>query len=417
MNPSLEKRGTGPNSDIINPLPWLLNALGGSLPTISGITVTPLRAMGVATVYACVRVLSDTISTLPLEVHQRKGKQRELSVAHPLFNLLNLQPNEDMSSVNFRGALQSNLSLMSNGYAEIRRDPDGDVTGMYPINSSRMDVSRDPSSGKITYRLNDTSKVLKAENLLHLRHNTLNGIFGLSTTQTVRDVIGLAIALQENASKFFGNGSRPAGVLEHPMSLSPEAQDRLKKQVADSTSGANAYSLLLLEEGMKFSKERSENKDSQFIEAKDAQNLEICRVFGVAPHKVGIQHGSSKGNNIEEENIGFVTDTIRPECIRWEQEMDIKLLTAEERDQGFCCRFDLDALLRTNVAARYDAMAIGRQWGFLSQNDCRSRENLPPIPGGDVYLQPLNMADATKAQDILMKTQQSTKESGSQLQA
>jgi HK97 family phage portal protein len=218
---------------------------------------------------------------------------------------------------------------------------------------------------------------------------------------SVRECIALAIALQDNAAKFFGNGSRPGGVLEHPAALSEEAQERLRKQFEDQVGGKNLYRMMVLEEGLKYVAQRSENKDSQFDESRVAQDLNICRVFGVPPHKIGILNSQPRAN-VEQDNLSFIMDTVRPICVRWEQTLNVKLFTGEERDQGYYVRFDLNAILRGDMKSRYDAMAVGRQWGWLSANDCRELEELEPIEGGDIYLQPLNMVEAKKAYDILL---------------
>ncbi len=299
--------------------------------------------------------------------------------------------------------MQVNLSLTSAAYAEVLRDSDGDAVGIYPIETARVDQRRNPKTKKLYYRLTDTGDIFQPADFIHLKTNSFNGITGVNATSAARECIALALALQDNAAKFFGNGSRPSAVLEHPASLSPDAQTRLKKQIEDSTGRNGAYTMLLLEEGLKFAKERSENKDSQFVESRDKQDLEICRIFGVPPHKLGISVGARTGGSVEEDNIAFVTDRIRPLAVTWEQELDYKLLTAEERDQGYCTRFDLDDMLRGNMAARFSAYASGRQWTILTTNECRRRENLPPVEGGDVLLQPMNMIDSTKATTYLLK--------------
>ena len=223
---------------------------------------------------------------------------------------------------------------------------------------------------------------------------------GIDLLGSVRECIALAIALQDNAAKFFGNGSRPGGVLEHPASLSEAAQERLRNQIESQTGGRNLYRMLVLEEGLKYVAQRSENKDSQFDESRQAQDLNICRVFGVPPHKIGIMSGQPRAN-VEQDNLSFISETIRPICIRWQQTLNAKLLSAEERDQGFYIEFDLDALADSDLKSRFDSYAVARQWGWLSVNDIREREGLPSIEGGDVYLQPLNMVDAEEASDIL----------------
>lgn len=407
LSPRLETRSSLDISDLKDPLEWLLRFSMGSAQSATGIVVTPLKALGVASVFACVRILSTTISTLPLEIVQQKGRTRRKAPEHRLWRVLGKMPNRDMSSTDWRSAVQANLSLLATGYSEILRDSVNRAVGVYPIETSRMDCHRrypagDTGKNPIVYRLTDNNVNLKPEDVLHLKNNSFNGLIGINTTAAVREVIALALAMQDNAAKFFGNGSRPGGVLEHPLQLSKEAQDRLKDQFEEQTSGKNLYRLMVLEEGLKYNATRSENRDAQFVEARDAQTLEICRIFGVPPHKLGVTHGSPRAN-IEEENVAFVADIIRPLAVLWEQEMDRKLFSDTELDAGYCTYFNLDAMLRGNRKARYEAYAIGRQWGILSQNDCRVDDNLEEIAGGDTYLQPINMIDSTKATELQMK--------------
>lgn len=396
----IETRSNELVSDIKDPSAWLMQSLIGAAQNATGIPVTPLRAMGVASVFACVRVLSDTIGTLPLNLMQKDGRSSRPAVGHRLYSVLHDMPNEEMTSTDVRSAMQANLSLRSNCYAEILRDLDGDAIGIYPVESSKVDVYRNTATKKLQYRFLESGSVLPAKDIVHIRSNTFNGLLGVDLLGSVRECIALAIALQDNAAKFFGNGSRPGGVLEHPASLSEAAQERLRNQIESQTGGKNLYRMLVLEEGLKYVAQRSENKDSQFDESRQAQDLNICRVFGVPPHKIGITSGQPRAN-VEQDNLSFISETIRPICIRWEQTLNAKLLSAEERDQGFYIEFDLDALAGSDLKSRFDSYAVARQWGWLSVNDIRELEGLPPIDGGDVYLQPLNMADAKEASEIL----------------
>jgi HK97 family phage portal protein len=395
----LSKRSASDVSDLKDPSAWLMQSLIGAAQNATGITVTPLKAMGVATVFACVRVISDSVSTLPLNVHKREGRASRIAPDHPLYSILHDMPNEEMTSADARWAMQANLSLRSNCYAEILRDIDGDPIGIYPIETTKMDVYRDSLSKQLRYRVIENSSVFKPKDIIHLRSITFNGVTGIDLLGVVREAIALAMALQDNAAKFFGNGSRPSGVLEHPASLSPEAQERLRNQVEAQTGGKNLYRLLVLEEGLKYNALRSENKDSQFDESRLAQDLNICRVFGVPPHKVGIMSGQPRAN-VEQDNLSFITEVIRPICVRWEQVLNARLLSSTDREQGYFIEHDLDAFARGDMKSRYDSFAVARQWGWMSANDVREKENLPSVEGGDVYLQPLNMADSKSAREI-----------------
>ena len=388
-----------PVGDLKDPSPELLE-LFKIAQNATGITVTPLRALGVASVFACWRVLADAVATLPLDLMQVQGRNRGQAKGHRLYSVLHDMPNLEMTSTDFRTAMQLNLTSRSNGYAEILRDVDGDAVGLYPMEYKDVEVYRDPNK-VLQYRHIPTGIKLRQEDVLHVRGLSFNGILGLDTMKAVQECIALAIALQDNAAKFFGNGSRPGGVLEHPASLSTDAQERLRNQVESQMGGKNLYRLLVLEEGLKYSAQRTDNKDSQFDESRQAQDLNICRVYGVPPHKIGILSGQPRAN-VEQDNIGFIMDTVRPICVRWEQTLNARLLTEEERDQGFYIKFNLNALLRGDMQSRYAAMAIGRQWGWLSANDCREMEDMSAIEGGDTYLQPLNMASPTDARTILL---------------
>lgn len=409
-SPALQTRSGGSTvSDMTNPQEWFIRALSGMAQSATGITVTPLRALGVACVFACVRVLTETIATLPLEVRQRKGRRRKVVDNHLLSNVLRLKPNDEMTKVDCFKAIGCNLFMQGAGFAEILINSSGEPNGVYPVETGRVDFWRNPRTKQLEYRVMDTmSRVtpkLKPSEILHFKGMTFNGVNTLNTTASVRECIALALAMQDNAAKFFGNGSRPNGVLKHPLQLSKEAQNRLRDEFEENSAGQNLYRLMVLEEGLEYVATRSENKDSQFNESRDAQNLEICRIYGVPPHKVGIQNSQPRAN-IEEENIAFVMDRIRPVCVTLEQEMDYKLFNEREQAQGLCTYFDLDALMRGNMKARYEAYGAGRQWGILTANDCRTNEDLDSIDGGDVLLQPLNMADASKATEIQMKNKQ-----------
>lgn len=401
--PRLFKRASQPASTLKDPSASLMQLLLGGASSAAGVTVSPLTALGVSTVFACVRVLADTVATLPLEVRQRKGRSSRVATDHRLYTPLRDQPNPEMTSCDVRTALQIALTLRNKCFAEVLVDADGDPVGLYPFEPGTVDVSRDVVSKELHYTLSNGMR-LRPERVLHLRSFTQNGLTSTETFVMVRDLIGLAIALQDNAAKFFGNGSRPSGVLEHPMQLSEEAQERLRAQVESQMSGDQLYRMLILEEGMKYAAVRSENKDSQFQEARQHQDLEVCRVFGVPPHKVGIQQGQPRAN-VEQDNLSFISDTIRPICVRWEQALNSRLFTDEERDQGYHAEFNLNALLRGDRQSRFASYATGRQWGILSVNDCRAEEGLPEIDGGDVYLQPVNMVDAKKADQLTAEAQ------------
>lgn len=381
-------------STLSNPDQWLVDAILGGMSTAAGVTVTPLKALGVSTVFACVNRVSQSVATIPLKLYRSlPGGGRVEATEHPLFSLLHDSPNPEMTSGDFRRAVQSHLTLRNNGYALIVRNGLGQVSELWPIDYADVQVRRNSVTRELEYTVQ--GKAVHASQVLHLRSMTVNGILGLDTVSTGRDTIALAIALQDNASKFFANGSRPGSILEHPGVLGDEAAKRLRESFERLYKGSeNAYKVAVLEEGLKFVSNRTDNKDSQFLESKKEQSLAICQLFGIPPHKVGILDNATF-SNIEHQNIEYVQDTLLSACSAWEQTLNMKLLTEIER-RTYSFGFVLDGLLRGDIKTRYEAYAIARNWGWLNADDIRGLENMNPLPDGKgkVYLQPLNMVEA-----------------------
>lgn len=359
----------------------------------SGIRVTPLKALGVATVYACVSVLSRTISTLPIHVYRRTADGgKEPAPDHPVYDLIHNEPNRWTSSTDFREAMQQHLSLRNKAVAIIMRTRGGDIDSLVPVHPSDIQKIEITPMQDLVYTI--CGEKYLDEEIIHLKQMTGDGITSSDLIRTVNDVLGLAIALEENASKFFKNNSKPGGMLSHPSSLSDRAFERLRDEMENKHAGVeNAYKLMILEEGLKYEASRTDNKDAQFDESRDRQDKAIARIFGVPPHKLGLVNSMPR-SNVEQENISFVVETIRPICVKWEQTLNRKLLSREERRQYFI-EFNLEGLLRGDIATRFEAYSKARQWGWLSVNEIRKKENLNPIGDqGDVYLQPMNMSSA-----------------------
>jgi len=375
-----------------SPEKWLIEALLGNLKTSAGVNVTPLKAMGVSTVYACVNRISGTVASLPLKLYRRDGKSKVVAMDHPMYSLLHDSPNPDMTSFDFRQAMQGNLSLRKNAVAIIVRNGLGEISELIPVDPADLEIRRG-SEKRIEYWIEN--KLYDSSRVLHLKGFSMNGVVGMDLIYSVREVIGLAIALQDNAARFFGNSSRPGAILEHPRQLSKEAAERLRDSFERIYKGNNnAHKTAVLEEGLKYVAQRQSNVDSQFIESRKHQDIAITQVFGVPPHKVGILDKATF-SNIEEQNIEYVTDTVLPQLRIWEQVLNQKLLSNKER-KSFFFEFSVDGLLRGDFLKRMQGYAIGRQWGWLNADEIREKENMNPLPDdkGQIYLEPLNMTPA-----------------------
>lgn len=369
----------------------------------SGIQVDELRAMQTSAVYACVKILAETIASLPLHLFKKgKSGHNELAEEHPLYTCLYESPNEEMTSFEFRETMMTSLLLWGNAYARIIRRQ-GHVTELWYLKPNYMTVERDSQTGKIKYTYSDdiTNKtyVYKPSQILHIKGLSIDGVKGLSPIAQAREAVGLSLAAEEYGSKFFGNGARPGGVLEHPGILkNPEKLRESWNQVYQGTK--NSHKIAVLEEGMKYHSIGIAPEDAQFLETRKYQVNEICRIFRIPPHLVADLERATF-SNIEHQSIEFVQYTIRPWLVRWEQEITKSLLSDEEKTLYFA-RFNVDGLLRGDYKSRMEGYAIGRQNGWLSSNDIRRLEDMPLIDkekGGDDYLVNGNMIPIKKEED------------------
>jgi HK97 family phage portal protein len=369
-------------------------------PTDSGVNVSAESAMRVTTVFACVRIISWTLASLPLPLYRRlapRGKER--ATEHPLYALLHDRPNPEQTAFEFRALLQTQALLYGNGYAEIEFDRFGLPVALWPVPSWRCRPRRGKTR-ELFYELtlpDGTQKALQAYQVFHVKGLTLDGDEGLSVIAAHRQGLGLTLAAEEFGARFFGQGANVGGVVTHPGRLSPEAYERLKKSLEEKHEGlGKSHRMLLLEEAMKYEKVGIPPNDAQFLETRRFQIADTARMFGVPSHMVNdTERTTSWGSGIEEQGIGFVVYTMGPWFVNWEQQIARKLLINGSALEYFA-EFLVAGLLRGNMAARYAAYAIGRQWGWLSADDVRDLENMNPLPNdqGAIYLNPMNMVAA-----------------------
>lgn len=383
--------------------------------TTSGKTVNERTALQTTAVYACVRILSETIASLPLHVYRYTEGGKAKDTEHVLYTLLHDEPNPDMTSFVFRETLMSHLLIWGNAYSQILRDRSGQVIGLYPLLPDQMSVHRS-EKGKLYYVYNryeednpnfqeKGSIILSQEEVLHIPGLGFDGLIGYSPIALAKNAVGMTLACEEYGASFFGNGANPGGVLEHPGILKDPAK------VRDSWNAVyqgtrNAHKVAVLEEGMSYKQIGIPPEEAQFLETRKFQINEIARLFRIPPHMVGDLEKSSF-SNIEQQSLEFVKYTLDPWVVRFEQAVKKSLLLPEEKKTHFI-KFNVDGLLRGDYQSRMNGYAIGRQNGWLSTNDIRELEELNPISpeeGGDLYLINGNM---TKLKDAggFMKTNQ-----------
>ena len=374
---------------------------GGGQASGAGVSVTAQSAMQVPPVFACVRIISGAIATLPLGIKRRvDARTREDASDHPLWVLLRRRPNRWMTPSAFRRMSQMHLLLRGNAYALKVRNARGDVVELLPMHPDRVKVEQlDDLSLVYTYARKKGGKVvLPQADVMHLVGMTLDGVTGLSVIAYARETLGLAIATERHGASMFRNGATVGAVLKHDKTLGPEAQATLRASLEAYRGSENAGRTLILEEGMGYEQLGMTAEDAQFIETRKFSRSDIAMFFGVPPHMIGdTEKSTSWGTGIEQQSQGFVAYTLRDWLSTWEETIDRDLIG--DREPDLFARFNLAGLVRGDLKARYTSYLQGRQGGWLSVNDIRELEDMNPVDGGDVYLEPLNMAPIGSERD------------------
>ena len=368
--------------------------------SVTGKFVNEKSAMQTTIVFACVRIIAETIASLPLHTYKYVGEGKQKVYDHPLYRLLHDEPNLEMTSFILRETMMTHLLLWGNAYCQIIRNGKGDIIGLYPLMPDKMTVDRD-AKGRLyyAYQKEGLTYYLNSNEVLHIPGLGFDGIVGYSPIALAKNAIGLNIAAEDYGGRFFANNATPSGI------LSTEGTIKDPTKVRDAWQSAyggvsNSHKVAVLEDGLKYQQISMPNSDAQFLETRKFQIEEICRIFKVPPHMVA-DLSKSSFSNIENQSISFVVHTIRPWLVRLEQAMD-KTLFKESEKGVFFVSFNASALMRGDYKSRMDGYAIGIQNGFFSVNDVRRMENMDPIPeeeGGGLHLTngnmlPLKMAGA-----------------------
>lgn len=360
----------------------------------SGANVSEQSALTLTAVWCAVRVLAESVGSLPLVVYERTADGgRKPATNHPVYPLLHDEPNSMMTSLVWRETVQAHCVTWGNGYSFIKYRSDGRPSEILPLFPDRTQCKVENGRQVYITKINGKDYKLDAMDILHVPGLGWDGLQGYSPIRMQRESIGLGMAATEFGARFFGNGATPSGVLEHPEKLSKEAAERLRAEWTRIYSGTgNSHKTAVLQEGLKYNRISLPPEDAQFIETRKFQTTDIARIFRVPPHMLGDLERATF-SNIEHQGLEFVVHTLRPWLVRWEQELNRKLFLPSERGRFFV-EFKVDGLLRGDIQARYNAYAVGRNWGWLSINDIRRLENMNPITNGEDYLQPLNMTIA-----------------------
>ena len=360
----------------------------------SGISVDKNSALTFTAVWSAVRLLSESISILPINIYQREANgDKTLALNNPSYYLLHNEPNNYMSSVAFFEKIVMDLCLSGNSFVHIVRSPRGLVQALIPLNA--QDIKVKINDGQIFYHNQNSDNIFDDYDVLHFKGVRQDGILGLSPITQNANAIGWGMALEEYGSKYFTNSAKLSGVLETDRALSEEAISRLRTSFSNTYNQLqNAQSTAILEEGLSFKPITISPEQSQFLASRIFSITEIARMFNI-PTFMLQEHSKSSFNNIESLSQSYVTYTLMPYIRRMESEMNRKLFKTNEKGKLFV-EWNVNGLLRGNIKDRNDAYKTGINNGFLSINEIRRKENMNSIPDGDSHYMPLNMTTIDK---------------------
>jgi HK97 family phage portal protein len=371
----------------------LLAQARGLWSTAAGITVTPETALRSTAVFACVRLLAETTSCLPLPTFRRLARGKEHARDLSLYGVLHDVANPEMTAQNLRENLVSHVALRGDAWSEIEYNGAGDITALWPLRPDRSHWERgqDGQLWLVTQLPSGQYVGLPRWRVWHIRGFGTDPYRGLSPIGVAREAVALAIATEQYGAAYFGNASEPRGVLKTASKLKDPEKLRISWEAMHSGL-SNAHRIAVLEEGVEWQQLGLGNADSQFLETRKYQVNDIARLYGIQPHKIGDLERSTN-NNIEQQALEFLQETLLAWLVRIESSAAKDLLTALQRKEYFS-KHEVKGLLRGDAAARASWYTFTRQWGIYSANDIRELEDENPIPGGDSYLVPLNMIPA-----------------------
>lgn len=373
---------------------------GEDVPASESSKIDTAKAMSFSAVFACNRVLSEALASCPIFLYEKDDKGNRIQVTDaPEYGLLHYAPNAEMTPGQFKEFGMSNINLGGNLIAQKVFNMHGEILELRPITWDRVRIDIDKKSGRLLYYIDGKQEPKTRDEILHIPGLTLDGYIGITPLSYAALTIDIGVSQDKFEKNFYHNRASTSGIFQYPNELSDEGFQRLKKDIKKNYTGlSNAGVPMILEGGGQFKEITMKLTDAQFIESKRFRIEDVCRIFRIPLHLVQ-DLSRSTNNNIEHQSLEFIMYTMLPWFKRWEENLNLQLLSNESKRKNRYFEFKIDSLLRGDAQTRATAYAQGRQWGWLSVNDIRRLENMNPIENGDRYLEPLNMVEAGETQD------------------
>lgn len=360
---------------------------GGS--STAGVAVNSDTAMRFAAVYACIRVLAESVGQLPLHLYAMDGKSRERAIDHPLYSLLHDSPNKYQTAQEFWETCIVHLALRGNFYARknVVFGTPRELLPLHPDSVTARQLTDYSVVYDVTY-LDGQQNTLTTKDILHIPLMGILGVVGMSPISYARESIGLGIAMERHGSRLFANGAAPSGVLSVDGKLTQEATNRLRDEWIELHGGDGQRGIAILQAGAKYQSIGLTSEDAQFLETRKYQRSEVAGIFRVPPHMIADLERATF-SNIEHQDLGFVKHALMPYLRRVEQRIWLSLLSDQDRKTHYA-KFNVDSLLRGDAKSRAESLAIQLDRGVITPNEWRELDDRNPYDGGDVHLTPAN---------------------------
>jgi HK97 family phage portal protein len=375
--------------------------LGGGAQTDAAELVNTATALQLSTVFCCVKILAESVSSLPLQLFSKTPTGKILDTAHPLSYLLGQEPNPEMDTVAWLECQMAHLVLTGNCYSQIQRDADQNPIALWPLNP-RLTHPYRLSNGILVYKTEDggVQRTLNAKDVLHVKTFAFDGLLGISPILECKRLLGGQIAAEKMGSRLFANNATPAVVLKSTAKVKPEDKTKMRDDWESLQSGSNQHRVAVLDQDLSIDKISITNQEAQFLETRQMQRADIGAIYRISSHMLGSEVRQTDAN-VESMNLQFVTSTLRPYLSKWESEISRKILPRQPgRNSELSVSFNVAEMLRGDSAAKAAWATAGRNGGWLTGNDIRRFDGLNEAgPELDVYISPINYQNSERLLD------------------
>lgn len=370
---------------------------GGAPNNAAGVTIDTTTAMTISAVYAAVTIISETVAMLPWNVYRRKGDGHEIATNDPRQFLLHNKPNRYQTSFEFREMMMSHLLLSGRAVAEIITNQRGKITDLLPLQPGSYTAFR-ATDGTIAFDVG--GRILLADEVVDLRGHPdpRDSLQCISPIRNAVETLGISKAADKYAGSFFGNGTVVGGVLQTDAALTDQAYARLKKWTERHQGVGRSHNPAILEEGLKWTQTSLNAEDAQLIQTRKFQVDDVARIYRIPSYKLNSMDRASF-NNVEQQSIDFVRDTILPRTVRLEQAITRGIFTDLELVNMFN-EIKINGLMRGDSVARSEFYYKMWSMGVYSINDIRRLESENPVVDGDRRFVPVNFTPIDKIDEV-----------------